>query len=143
MITLKQLKVLNVLSWIPVVNFFAVVSYMWDKLRRQKVFTFKQLIFSSLRTILLCGAYSALSYWVLDGLFNMIPEPYGALAGITNALCFLIVLVRFYYLDIKKAYEKQDNTEVKMAKCPSCNYEQPAKRTVCWNCGAEISLEVD
>jgi len=143
MITLKQLKRLNVISWIPIVNFFVVNVYMWDKLRRHKVFTKKQVILSSLFLIAYVMVYASLREWIVVGLYDLVPDQLFLLTAIADSWCALIIPVRSAYYDIKKAYTRQVDNKVKMTTCPVCKYEQPEKRTVCWQCGAEILREVD
>ena len=143
MITLKQLKRLNIISWIPVVNFFVVNVYMWDKLRRHKVFTKKQVAISALFLIAFVMVYAVLREWIVVGLYDLVPEQWHLFIALVDSWCFLIVPVRSAYYDIKKAYKKQVDNKVKMAVCPICKYEQPVTRTVCWNCGAEIPREVE
>ena len=143
MITLKQLKRLNVISWIPIVNYFVVNVYMWDKLRRHKFFTKKQVILSNLFLIAYLIVYAALREWIVVGLYDLVPEQWHLFIALVDCWCFLIIPVRSAYYDIKKAYKRQDNKEIVMTTCPNCSYKQPAKRTVCWNCGAEMNTQTN
>ena len=143
MITLKQLKRLNILSWIPFVNFFVVNVYMWDKLNRHKVFTTKQVCLSNLRLLTFSIVYGLVRECFIVRLYDFVPDQLFLLAAVVEGAFCLIFPVRFAYYDIKEAYKRQVDNKVKMAVCPICKYEQPEKRDVCWNCGAEMLREAD
>ena len=143
MIALKQLKRLNVMSWIPIVNLCCLGVFAWEKILRTGVFTDKELSWISWRTFLLGIRYFLLRHLFILDFYKFITNDNFVLIGLLDAWLGTIFAVRFFYYDIKKAYKRQVDIKVKMTTCPVCKYEQPEKRTVCWNCGAEILREVD
>ena len=143
MITLKRLKILNIISWIPIVNLVCFGCFVWEILSRTGVFTDKEIQRSSTRTIMFQIVYLILRHLFLFDLYEFITNGNVLLFCLIEAWLATIVPIRYYYLDVKKAYERQVAKQVVMTTCPNCNYEQPVTRTVCWNCGAEMSREAD